>query len=272
MHSDGWTTAADRVKWLMASHYGGSRTRMAKETRVSMTGLIKVVTGQQSPGRRLLETIAANSPVNPAWLLTGEGQPLREAALPVASVCLPGQPSADSPFLPDARAPELTSLYSPSRYWLLLGRAEPAVRAAEPKLTAGDLMLLETDPRRFPPVEQMKGRWAAVRLPTRKGLSVKLAELSYFPGVDEDTGPARLEAETYATQAGKVQRRLIVDELPDGEFVVSRLTVKRENGGGSGAKTPRNSPELFEMPRTIQYDAIVAVCMLVVRQFGEVDR
>ena len=38
--------------------------------------LSKIATGEQSPGRRLLEAIASHPKVNPAWLLSGEGTPL----------------------------------------------------------------------------------------------------------------------------------------------------------------------------------------------------
>src|SRR5687768_2969655 len=84
--------AAVRLQRLMDTYFGGSRSALAAAARVPLTNIVKVVTGQQAPGRQLLETITKNTDANPTWLLTGEGPPLRSSAIPVARELLPGAP------------------------------------------------------------------------------------------------------------------------------------------------------------------------------------
>src|SRR5687768_10761114 len=115
--SSEWGTVTARMRWLLESKYGGSRSAMAKATGVSLTGVIKVVTGQQTPGRRLLETILKNTDVSPAWLLSGEGPRFRGGAIPVATKCLPSPPVET---MDTAGVPDLSDTYAPSRYWLRL--------------------------------------------------------------------------------------------------------------------------------------------------------
>ncbi len=72
--------------------YAGNRAEMGRRTGISMTGIVKVVTGEQGGGRRILEKLVANTAASAAWLLTGAGPPLRGSGLPVADACLPGAP------------------------------------------------------------------------------------------------------------------------------------------------------------------------------------
>ena len=114
---EGWD-AAERVKWLLHDRWQGNRSAMAKAIQMSVTGLIKVVTGQQPPGRQLLAAIVRNAEVNAAWLLTGNGPPYTAAALPVADRVLPGPPREHRDLLIDEKVEDLGTLYSPTRYWL----------------------------------------------------------------------------------------------------------------------------------------------------------
>src|SRR5947209_10271760 len=69
-----WSTPSARVKWLLDSRFRGNRSAFAEAVGVSHTLIGKVAAGQ-APGRKLLTAIAQSLSVNPAWLLTGEGQP-----------------------------------------------------------------------------------------------------------------------------------------------------------------------------------------------------
>lgn len=260
-----WATPTGRVKWLLEHRHGGSRSTMAKATGVSLTGIIKVVTDQQTPGRRLLEKIAQTTDVSPAWLFAGEGQPFKGSAIPVVTACLPGAPTPREAGSADEGVPEVADLYSPSRYWLKLDAIEPAVKVGGTNLRAGDLMLMETDRVTFPPVEELTGRWGVVRVPARGGPTVRLAELTYFKKSDDY--PAHLEAETFVHHPLKGQQ-IVIDEYPNGTWQVAKRTVRyeqKEGGTGGSTRKPWVSSIL---PHEVGTDDVVALCALLVRRFG----
>lgn len=261
------TTAADRIQWLLSHRYGGSRSEMARATGVSLTGLIKVFTDQQMPGRRMLETIIKHTDVSPAWLFAGEGHPFRGSSIPVSRACLSGPPDKfeDNPL--ESGVSELADLYSPSRYWLMLASTEPAVRSKGNRLAAGDLMLMETARRNFPSDEHLSGRWGVVRVPDRNASVLRLAELTYIR--EGHDSPAFLEAETFMTHPMRV-RRLVVDELPSGKFEVSRRTVFLEQPkGGVGDESGQKSWSDNILGHDVKSDDVVAICLLLVRRFGQ---
>jgi hypothetical protein len=265
-----------RIIWVLENLYGGSRSAMAKGTGVSLTGIIKVVTGQQDAGRQLLEKVATNRAINPGWLLTGEGAPLRGAALPVAEACLPGLPEECCDHFIGETVPEVAELYSPTRYWLKLNAAEWAVQppgtlllsdsefAAETKLATGDLLLMESASDRFPTMEGLHGRWCVVRRPGRGAPEIQLARLEYTPA-GEPGEPAGLYALSHQRMPLKVQR-LTLDEYPGGVVKVHRSEfIPNESQEGSHART---QPVLPSFPRRVDPSYVVAVCVLVVRRFG----
>ena len=268
--------AQKRIVWVLENLYGGRRSAMAKGTGVSLTGIIKVVTGQQDAGRQLLEKVASNRGINPGWLLTGEGAPLRGAALPVAEACLPGLPEDCRDHFIGESVPEVAELYSPTRYWLKLDATEWAVQppgtllstdsefAAETKLAAGDLLLMESAEDRFPTMEGFHGRWCAVRRPGRGATEIRLARLEYTPA-DGPGEPAALYALTHRRMPLRV-RRLIVDEHPGGG-VTARRSEFIPNEGPEGLRA-RTEPVLPPFPRRVDPSDVVAVCVLVVRRFG----
>lgn len=260
--SSAWATASGRMIWLLDHRYGGSRSAMAKATGVSLTGLIKVVTGQQTPGRRLLEKIVQNTDVSPAWLFAGEGQPFKGSAIPVAAECVFEPPATSTGA---AVVPDLADLYSPTRYWLRLGRGEPAVKATGTGVKAGDLMLMETDRGAFPPPERLDGRWGVARVTGRGGSVPRLAAFEYVRASDEHA--ALLQAETYTHHPQRV-RRITVDELPDGTLEVSKRSVLLEQPAGDGGGQPgRGRWASSILPQAVAPDDVLAVCVLLVRGF-----
>lgn len=265
-----------RIAWLLENVYGGSRSAMARETGVALTGIVKVVTAQQDAGRKMLESIASNPAINPTWLLTGEGSPYRGAALPVANSCLPGPPSEHRDLLAEETVPEVAELYSPTRYWLKLDAGEWPLRSGDAtssdgtlpgdnNLAAGDLLLMETDSKRFPPVDRLHGRWCA--LPDRRpGKPPLLARLDYANAASESE-PAHLEAETFAKLPPKVKRTTI-DEYPGGHATVIRSEYVLESAGEVPAsREGRRRPQLPPFPRAVQHSDLISVCVLLVRRF-----
>lgn len=258
-----WATPTDRVKWLLEHRHGGSRSGMAKATGVSLTGLIKVVTGQQNPGRRLLETIVQSSDISPAWLFAGEGQPFKAVAMPVTEACVSEPPSAEGETRA-ANVPDLADLYSPTRYWLQLGRGEPAVKASGTGVKAGDLMLMETDRGTFPSPERLDGKWGVVRVRGRGESVLGLAEFEYVRESDEHD--AFLQAETFAHHPQTV-RRIVIDEFPDGTLEASkRAVLLGQSDAGSGERTKGRWAASI-LPQAVTPDDVVAVCVLLIRGF-----
>lgn len=93
------STAADRIRWLLTTVWQGNRSEMARAAGVSHAVIVRVASGEQNPGRRLLQAIAAVPKVNPGWLLAGQGAPLLSVStegpadgwpVPVTSTLLPG--------------------------------------------------------------------------------------------------------------------------------------------------------------------------------------
>jgi hypothetical protein len=259
-----WATPTDRVKWLLEHRHGGSRSGMAKATGVSLTGLIKVVTGQQNPGRRLLETIIQNSDISPAWLFAGEGQPFKGAAMPVTEACVSEPTPTAMGTTGTSNVPDLADLYSPTRYWLRLGRGEPAVKAFGNGVKAGDLMLMETDRSTFPSPERLHGMWGVARVRRRGESVLRLAEFEYVRESDEHD--AFLQAETFAHHPQKV-RRIVVDEFPDGTLEASqRAVLLGQPDAGNGERTKGRWAASI-LPQAMNHEDVVAVCVLLVRGF-----
>ena len=276
-----FTPAQRRFVWLLETLYGGNRAAMSRATGVSMTGIVKIVTGQQDAGRRVLEKITANTEVNPAWLLTGEGPPLRGSGLPVAAACLPGPPALHPELFSGEKIAQVDDLYSPTRYWLKVDPNEWATRPNSEKLTSytnlwedgklngGDLLLMESDRLKFPPIHGLHDRWCAVQAKGRKvglvGLVqlVRLARLAYTASCS-DSEPEYLEAETFAKAVPKV-RRTVFDEYSDGGTRVTRSQFTPEEPPLSpGARTP---PQYPPDSRAVKYRDVVGVCVLLVRRF-----
>ena len=65
---------------------------------------------------------------------------------PVARVILPGPPSAYVDLLTGASESFDDEVAASTPYWLLIGEADPITLAAEQKVAAGDMLLIEADP------------------------------------------------------------------------------------------------------------------------------
>lgn len=259
------TSAQDRVRWLLDNRYGGSRAAMAAATKVSLTAIVKVVSGQQAPGRRLLETLAANSEVNPAWLLVGEGAPFRGTAVPVASQCLLGPPSMHPDAITGERVTETDVIYSPTRYWLMLTANEPATRVTGTGLRVGDTLLMETDRATYPALEQMNDRWVVVKLPRLKGIVARLAQACYYPAGESESEVLEVDTHEDHPVAG---RRFVLDELPEGGWRVDERKVYYAQPTEPKGKGTPEAWRASILPRAVKMDDIVAVCVLVIRRFG----
>ena len=121
---------------------------MARAIRVSQGLISKVVNGQQNPGQRLLNALAAHPRINAEWVLCGLGQPVpfpEEGSLPVTTALLPGPPLRFPQFLSGRRHPVARDYARPTRYWWMLTSTSALVSEPALRLALGDLLLMEAD-------------------------------------------------------------------------------------------------------------------------------
>src|SRR5688572_1182116 len=97
-------TPAERLQFVLRKIWGGSQTRMARDTGISQSAISNVVTGRQQPGRHILAAVASHPLIDAAWLLTGVGMPIvgtaaDEPVLPITRALFEGPPEAHSELL-----------------------------------------------------------------------------------------------------------------------------------------------------------------------------
>lgn len=154
------STPADRtskrVLVLLNKIWGGNQSRMAADIGMSQSAVSNVVTGRQTPGRKLLAAISGHPLINGAWLLTGDGDPLLPVAaesgtkaLYVAKRLFAGAPEDNGDCLgPLYEVP--ARYYRPSRYWLRITNDHSFARHESLCLRAGDMVLFDCDTSGWP--------------------------------------------------------------------------------------------------------------------------
>lgn len=251
-------TPAERVGWLLQHRWAGDRSRMAKDNGLTYTAIVKVVTGQQEPGRRLLAKLVEHSDVSAAWLLAGHGSAFGDGAIPATRAVACGMPAREQ-LATDVQLSSMGSLFTPTRYWLQLQPDHPVVRDGQQKVQAGDLLLMETNGSLFQPSQEgWRDRLCVVRIPGHPG-AVELGEVTYYPATPP-ADPERLEVSFF--RLSKETRRLVVDESPTGAFKVKEeWIVQRE---WQAAQSWMNSQTWQD--RLIKNSDVVAVCILLLRR------
>lgn len=231
---------------------------MAKDNGLTYTAIVKVVTGQQEPGRRLLAKLVEHSSVNAAWLLAGHGFAFGDGAIPVTRTVAPGMPGQEQ-LVTDVQPVTIGSLFTPTRYLLQVQPDHPVVRDGQQKVQAGDLLLMETNGSLFlPSQEGWRDRLCVVRAPGHPD-AIELGEVTYYPAT-KPADPERLEASFF--RLSKETRRLVVDESPTGAFKVKEeWIVQPERDAGQSWMTNQAWQE-----RPIKIADVVAVCLLLLRR------
>ena len=256
-HVGDWGSPSGRITWLLGQHWSGSRSKMAAAIEMATSSVIKVVTGQQEPGRDFLAAVAKHTEISANWLLTGRGNPFENTGMPVAERALSRTP-VDS----TERIAGYPHLFSKSRYWIRVQRDEPIVRDAGERVQASDLLLIETKRKQFPPLNQLIERLCVVELANVEA-KCQLASVTWREA-DIDTGAEHLEADTFGSRTGATDR-IIIDASPSGDLSVSRHRVRLKTG-----KARKLQPdESTDWPVTVRYDQIVGICLLVVRDFEQ---
>jgi transcriptional regulator with XRE-family HTH domain len=269
-----WGTAAARVKWLVEHRYQGNRSAFAEKVGVSHTAVSKVVAGRP-PGRRLLEKIARELKVSPAWLLTGEGEPSTEppgqGGVPVARKLLPGSPLEHPDLLLGDWVDDAGRLFAPSQYWLVLTSAQPIVRDPQRGFRVGDHLLMETARDRFPRKRQLDNHLCVVRFPGGEAPELKLALVEFYPGAIEE-GPDRLEADTFESDPDPsvLVKEVVYRHYPGGKITQYERPLKLTQYRGKERAVPLDEIETEPMLPKIRYAAIVAVWLQILRRPGNV--
>jgi hypothetical protein len=260
---------------LVHQRFRGNRSAFAEAVGVSHTLINKVVNGQQ-PGRKLLTAITAKLRVDPAWLLTGQGQPFRDAAaasgragIPIFRVPPPGPPLEHLELVTGGWFDMSAQVSPASQYWLQLTSEQPILRENRRGFLVSDQLLMETDRARFPRESLMHDELCVVRFPEGDP-PLKLATLSYFqePGFEKGL----LTADPFDLVPDS--RTLITEEVyrhyPDGR--VSHHKTYLQAGESEGKKRPRPAPlnerQLAPILPRISYADIVAVWLEILRRPG----
>lgn len=214
-------SAGGRVRWLLHHLWADNRLAMAQAVSISHTVVDKIAARKQEPGKKVLSAIGNHPPINPSWLLTGDGEPLLgPQGLPVMSAPV-GGPVGKLQWQGTERT-ESADFSSPTRYWLRLRRGDPIT--SEGGFRAGDLLLLETDAAKWPGAPDLLNHVCVVRMRDRS--EPLLAGVCYFPATMED-GPARLVLDTFApAPASGVIRETAVRRYPDGRLEVRERRLR----------------------------------------------
>jgi len=271
--SRNWNSPSGRIAWLLEHLYDGSRSAMAKSTKISLPGIIKVVTGQQEPGRRLMASIVENTDVNAEWLLVGRGAPLPTTKMPVlrepiaCSLEKAGDKLAvESNVYYCKPVGHFKDDYSASRYWLCIQPNTGATRDPDQKIRAHDYLLMETERKIFPDQADFNSRICSVRHKRDGKDEVELAAVTFVPG-NEDDGDC-FEADFFDEVRHDYTE---VSVVFDGSKIIHQTQRKvqeimernRRSRSPKFAEVEHNSN--IQGPRGVDYADIVAVCLKLVR-------
>jgi hypothetical protein len=184
----------------------------------------------REPGRRVLEAIAAHPKINPAWVLTGEGEPLLEAAptggkpivLPVAKAALPGPPAQHGELLTE-EAIDFQNFFTKTQYWLRLNRGDLILNDPRGLFQVHDLLLIETDRRKFPAKDRLSGHLCVVKIPSGDEPSYLLGQVDYHEAEYHPSpapGPPHLMVDIFEREIPKEERveQIVINRYPNGEI------------------------------------------------------
>lgn len=181
------STPNDRVRWVLASFFGGNRLRMARALGFSHTLVNKIVADEQQPGRQFLSAIIDKLNVAPGWLMTGVGEPVLGKGkepptdgwpVPISYVLLPG-PLVDNRDLLSGETHLVAGAhFSESVFVFHVQSTEPLSLDPAEAIVSGDRILMDTNPKRWRKnLRVLDGKLCGVRRKTTAGPVVVLARV-----------------------------------------------------------------------------------------------
>jgi hypothetical protein len=265
-----------RLREVCETDWGGNLNRMAKALHMPQPALWKILRGDQPPNAQLLVALAKRTTVNVHWVVTGRGPRRLDGAagvlrgdavvrprVPVAKAVLPGRPQQHRDMLGDESLDPLA--LTPTQYWLQVRKSDPITRIKDEQVNAGDWLLFEADPARFPPADDLVGKLVVVPGSVRGSKEPRLAAVET---VEDD----RLTVDTFdlgRIDPSQLEEETVIRELPDGKLHAFRRPVlKAQPGKGGRRGTPRrpvHEHELYYNPLGVRSEDLLAVCVLIVR-------
>lgn len=185
--------AADRVLLLMDILADGNQRGFSSLVGCSQAVISKIANGQQEPGPRLLRLISDLPKVNPAWVKSGRGSPLIEAAIdyergwpvPVADALLPGTPLDHSDMLSSRVEHVSGSLYRNTAYAVEGTLCRPAVHNPAEKMFGSDLIVVDANPNKWRKnLQVLHGNLCVVCVGVGNGHSVTMIRVFVKPSSD----------------------------------------------------------------------------------------
>jgi hypothetical protein len=242
---------------------------------VSHTLINKVVNGQP-PGRKLLTAITDKLRVEPTWLLTGQGQPFKDAAaaggragIPIFRVPPPGPALEHLDLVTGGWFDLSAQLAAGSQYWLKLTRDQPILREQARGLLVDDLLLMETDCSRFPRAGLLHNELCVVRFSDGDPL-LKLAAISFNREPEMESGYLTADPFDLMPDPRTLIREEVYRHYPDGRVSHHKNSLQARES--KGKKRPRPAPlnelQLAPMLPRIDYTDIVAVWLEILRRPG----
>lgn len=138
----------ERVRYLYEELFYKNQLEMAQAVEISQAMISKVLNGRRKPGRKFLAALAAYDKVNPEWLYSGTGDPLREPPkkyldrLPIFRT-VPQLDWAGQEDLSIVNRPVLPGLYTKGCYFLEAQPEMPLVRSSGLSIERGDQLLMK---------------------------------------------------------------------------------------------------------------------------------
>ena len=289
-------TSGGRIAILLRDVWGGNQRKMAEDGGVSQPAISKVVRGDQPPGRRLLELVAADPKVNPDWVLRGVGGPTPAPApestggdwmVPVAGCILPGHPRRHAALLTGARLPVATFYRSESRYLLAVQSGDPVVPAEGERVDPGDHLLMEADRDAWLGNRMvLVGKLVALRLGGGRGVDFALARVALDPatrrfrftcfgieGPPAQAGAGAIPAPSEGSDTNPASTAPGASERRSSEDLSGKRRLNIYRGSSAGASTasvpvqppPPTEPVPANREALPSIDDVVGYCVLLIR-------
>ncbi len=263
--SGGSLALGQRMKEICEKVWDGDVRQMAEDLDLSHPVLYRVFSRKQPPPGVLIERLAVHPKVNRDWLFTGEGLFRRgDWKAPIATAVLPGDPRKYESLLSPRTFPISSDLAQPTRYFVEVQANDHVLRSETLKLDVGDLLLMETDRDSLPQCEDLDGCLGGVSVQAKEGVQFQLGQLT-FSWEEPGTDAAYLAVDTFHTNADIIQE-FGVQMNPDGTLHPFRRTRKRIQYRESERLLPVESSEGYPALTRIAPEAIVCVCLLLVRR------
>jgi hypothetical protein len=170
----------ERVIKLAELVWHQNQSRMARDLGLDQASISRLVGRSQQPSAQVLEALANWPGVNVVWLFTGLGDPLGSVAAsggryrPITDQLLSGPPDDHREMLSGYGGPVAEAFFSTTNYWFRVPAGSGLGRCS---ICAGDLLLMETDPKSTRDWGVVLGKLCGIRMARRDPARLILAHI-----------------------------------------------------------------------------------------------